>query len=31
LQLRARYPVRVRVNGTESIDDRSVEMPKRPS
>jgi hypothetical protein len=31
LQLRARFPVRVRVNGTESIDDRSVEMPKRPS
>jgi hypothetical protein len=31
LQLRARYPVRVRVNGTESIDDEGVEMPERPS
>jgi hypothetical protein len=27
LQLRARYPVRVRVNGAESIDERGLELP----
>jgi hypothetical protein len=27
LQLRARYPVRVRVNGAESIDEQDLEMP----
>jgi hypothetical protein len=27
LQLRTRYPVRVRVNGAESIDERGLEMP----
>jgi hypothetical protein len=29
LQLRTRYPVRVRVNGAESIDDKGVEIPER--
>jgi hypothetical protein len=27
LQLRARYPVRVRVNGAESIDEIDLEFP----
>jgi hypothetical protein len=27
LRLRARYPVRVRVNGAESIDQQSLELP----
>jgi hypothetical protein len=30
LQLRARYPVRVRVNGAENISDEGLEMPEMP-